>query len=691
MKFPKVILGLGLFGASAIIAFPADTALTIANNTPKFLASATKLGPVNASTAMDVSIWLQAHNKAELDGLAKDLYNPKSPNYRHWLSKSDIDARFAPTAAEAKTVEDFFTSHNLTVTKVGPSNFYVRAHGTAAAVQSAFGVKLAEFNVKGQTVRSNLNDPQVTGPAATLVGSVYGLDSMEYSHPIVSQSSAAVKGKSEGRSNGFSSQGSAGGPTPGGPSPGGPAPASALGFVSTCFTSARTETFSADGITATYKGNGYTGSEVGCGYTPAEIQKAYNLTGLYKEGYDGTGQTVAIVDWCGSPTITHDANTFSAEFGLPKLTPANFSIIETPTPSMCAAPDPEINLDVEWVHSIAPGAGIALIVPPSASFQDVDEAVFYAVNYQIGSVLSGSYGSEELYTPPSILATEDLINEIAAISGISANFSSGDYGDFVLDDPQDNPQSVSAPADSPYATGVGGISLALTSTNTIAWQTGWGTNETTLDDSGDLIQYDPPVNEGFIFGSGGGASAFFYKPAFQSKLKGNARLIPDISWLGDPFTGAVIAISNPGVAPSLQYETYGGTSLACPMFSALWAIANQEAGSWLGQAAPYLYAMPAGTITDILPHTSSTNVTGKIKDGSGTTVYSAADLAQPLENTTKFYSALWDVPLYQDTTEVITFGTDSGLTITPGWDDVTGLGVPNAKAFADYFFVPAMP
>jgi hypothetical protein len=65
--------------------------------------------------------------------------------------------------------------------------------------------------------------------------------------------------------------------------------------------------------------------------------------------------------------------------------------------------------------------------------------------------------------------------------------------------------------------------------------------------------------------------------------------------------------------------------------------------------------------------------------------YNARQLAGPLENTTKFVSAIWNYPLEQDTTYVLTFGTDSGLTTAAGWDDVTGVGVPNGKVFVDYF------
>jgi subtilase family serine protease len=669
MPHLAVLLTLAGMG-SAQSAFSAD-GQSIANNTPKFVATAKKLGPANSAETIDVGIWLNPHNRAEMDTLAEELYNPASPSYHNWLAPADIVARFAPTAQEAQTVAEFLSSHNLPVVEIGPDNFFVHARGTIANVQKAFRVQINNFELRGQTYRANTTDPYVEGPAAALTSSVSGLDNLQYQHPVIAP--ASMKKPTSGGLQAATVN------------------SDAEFFTSNCFTGVKTESYSGDNqdgepASAKYKGNGYNGTNniAGCGYTPQQIWTAYNLTGLYKEGYDGTGQSIAIIDWCGSPTIKADANTFSARFGLPPLTSSNFHIYNSSTPPTCGGPDGEINIDVEWAHAIAPGARINLVVPPSASFMDVDDAELYVLANGLGHVISGSYGSEELYTPLATLNEENLINQIAAVLGVSANFATGDYGDFTFDFPTTNPSnaSVDAPADGPYATGVGGVTLALESDNKIKWQTGWGNNETLLQES--AVIYDPPLNFGFYAGAGGGPSAVFSKPSFQHKLPGTQRLLPDISWLADPFTGGIIAITEPGVYPT-EFEVYGGTSLATPMFSALWAIANQEHGTPLGQAARLLYSMPASTITDVLPVTSSTNVTGTITDIFGTTSYSADQLAAPLDGVTKFYSALWDVPLDQDTTVVLTFGTDTGLMTAPGWDDVTGLGTPNGKAFADYF------
>src|ERR1700732_2394670 len=122
------------------------------------------------------------------------------------------------------------------------------------------------------------------------------------------------------------------------------------------------------------------------------------------------------------------------------------------------------------------------------------------LNYGLANVISGSYGSTESSPPATVLATENMINEIAAVSGISANFSSGDAGDYTIDF---IPATVIAPADSPWSTAVGGVTLALNSDNSIAWQAGWGNNVNVVAAEG-IVAY-PPVGE-FYAGSGGGPS-----------------------------------------------------------------------------------------------------------------------------------------------------------------------------------------
>jgi hypothetical protein len=112
------------------------------------------------------------------------------------------------------------------------------------------------------------------------------------------------------------------------------------------------------------------------------------------------------------------------------------------------------------------------------------------------------------------------------------------------------------------------------------------------------------------------------------------------------------------------------------MFSGIMAIAAQKAGHGLGQAAPLLYNLPAGAVSDVVAFSSPNNVTGTIN----ATPFTAAQLAAPLVNTTSFYSAIYNSP-FSTRWFVLTFGTDSSLVTGPGWDNVTGVGTPNGANF----------
>jgi subtilase family serine protease len=682
----------------------------IAHNTPPYVSTAKNLGTEDPSKVIEVSVWLNLHNRSQMDALGQQLYDPNSALYRHFLTPSQIAARFAPTADEARTVRNFLESHNLKTVRVGPSNFFIRARGAVGDVESALHVVLNNYMVRGEVIRANDRDPYIEGAAAPLVRSISGLDSGEYEHPLMTRTALTGTRQAASARPALAASATSSADFP---------------YSNICFSGTGTDVFSnhqgAGSLPiATFKGNilnAESTTSLGCAYTPPEIQTAYNLTGLYNEGFDGTGQTIGIVDWCGSLTIQSDANAFSVQFGLPPLTSSNFAINYIPTPTVPCAQyeETEINIDVEWAHAVAPGANINLIVAPSAGFQDVDEAELTAINYGMANVISGSYGNAEPYTPQNIIETENLISEIAAMSGISTNFASGDDGDFSNDL---GGQTVQAPADSPWATAIGGISLALNPDNSIAWQAGWGNDITLVSTQGSVS--DPPFEgaEGFYAGAGGGASncasqnfnsatgevtclAGFAKPSYQKKLPGKYRQLPDVSWVADPFTGVAILVSVPGQSPEQVWQVWGGTSIAAPMFSALWAIANQEAGSPLGQAAPYMYSLPPGAIYDIVPVSSKTNITASVVDASGTTAYSA-DSVMGGEGPAKFVSAIWDYPYQQYTAYVISFDADCNqsqffvayvtpcntslaLHTKPGWDNVTGVGVPNAKAFADSF------
>ena len=655
---------------------------------------AANLGPEDPDKQISVTVWLNLHNKTELDAFVQGMYDKTSANYHKFLTVEQFNAQYGPTAEDAAVVRDFLASHNMKVTSIHPNNRYVVAQGRVGDAQAAFNVQINRTMVKGAMHRAVTSPVFVSGPAAAVVSTVQGLSDLKYQanvikavDPETGQPYASVPPSAVG--------------------------ADGLFFSGQCLRPPETVNFTTGGNfpKATYTGNRY-GADITsqapnlppCGYDSAELQQAYGLNPLYQQGLNGKGQTIVIVDAFGSDTILADANLFSSLNGLPQLTSSNFQIVGTTTCGTDKADclggnwNTETTLDVEWAHSIAPGAKIVLVVGADASFANLDAANLAAVEGHFGNVISNSFGIQEIALvdlDPAELPIENGIAEEAAAVGISQNVSSGDSGDELATDNADfgiNAVSVNANADSPFVTAVGGTSTFLDSRSNIELQTGWGLNLTRIAGPTPNPPTVPPLSFGFQFGSGGGTSVVYAKPKFQEELLGKFRLVPDISMDADPETGVEVIITPSDVPGAGQaVGVVGGTSLSCPMFSAFWAIANQAAGGGpLGQAAPTLYKLPEGPFgtpiidVNVQPINTVLNVFGTILDPPSSPVLfeTPAALAQPLENTIFFVSALFQSPT-STRWDVFTFGTDSSLFTAPGWDNVTGLGTPNGAAFID--------
>ncbi len=668
--FPAVVLACL---AVLLIAVPA---FSQAASGVRTLPNTQILGAEDQSKQIAVTFWLNQHDKAGFDDLVRQMYDRNSPNYHHWLTLNEYKARFAPTAGELAIVRQHLAAHNLRVVASDKLNHYVTARGTVADVQRATGVQLSRVSINGEVHRMASGQAVIAGAAGKVVSTVQGLSDLKYKNfakravdPDTGKPVMVPMSK-------VSSQSKVG-------------PAVQY-FNADCLRATQSRDFKTGGggPYALYSGARYgVNIDAGppslppCGYDAPQVDKAYGLTALYADKLDGTGQTVVIIDAYGSDTITSDANIFAEINGLPALTTSNFAIYYPTGPTNCGGNtcgwDVETSLDVEWSHSVAPGANIALLLAADNSFTNLDLSLLYAIDNEIGPVISNSYGLEEYLLEvydPSELVVQNSLTELAAALGISTNFSSGDDGDFYLDD---GVATVSMPAASPYATSVGGTSLFLNGNNTIKFQTGWGNNLTRIANVTPNPPIVPPLSLGFYAGSGGGTSAVWSKPPYQGSLSGNWRLVPDIAFLADPYTGAEFIDTEGG---ETFISVVGGTSLACPMFSGVWAISTQAAGTWLGQAAPLLYTLPADAITDVVATTGPDNVTGTIHQPPQPPIIETADdLAAPLGNTTDYVSTL-----YNGTSTrwyVLTFGTDTSLTTGPGWDNVTGLGTPNGANF----------
>ncbi len=341
-------------------------------------------------------------------------------------------------------------------------------------------------------------------------------------------------------------------------------------------------------------------SGIAC-YQPSQFQQAYDMNPLYKAGLTGKGKTIVLVDSFGSPTIQSDLATFDQAFNLPA--PPSFNVIQP------AGPVPaydkknydmggwalETSLDVEYAHTMAPGANILLVETPVdetlgvQGFPQMVEAENYVINHDLGDVISQSFGASE-ETFPNRFAIYSLRSAYfnALLHRVTVLASAGDSGptdQSAVNGPDDNWftfRNVGWPSSDPLVTSVGGTQL-------------------TLDANGNRTAPDRVWNDTALFGEpaagGGGVSSVFGRPFYQVGVRSEvdrSRGVPDVS-MSAAVNGAALVfmsvVNDPQGFNGPAFYLVGGTSEASPLFAGVVAIADQARHRDLGWLNPVLYRL----------------------------------------------------------------------------------------------------
>ena len=317
-------------------------------------------------------------------------------------------------------------------------------------------------------------------------------------------------------------------------------------------------------------------------YTPSQVRSAYEIP----RSYTGAGQSIVIVDAYGSPTIGRDLRAFDHAFGLPYPNIRTYYPQGKPSKNNSSWAL-ETSLDVQWAHAIAPKAAIKLVVARNNSFTALNGAESYAVDHNLGKVMSLSFGGAEATyqnsaTNRRALNQSHAILARAAKKQVSVFASTGDLG-ATFHNSYRQPQA-NYPSSDPYVTAVGGTNLFLTSNG--SYQGGYVWN--------DANPKTCPYGCGSLYGATGGAvSHVFARPSYQKGVGTNysaKRLVSDVSYDASVYTGVLVYASFPGASPNLGgFYVLGGTSAGAPQWAGIAALADQKAGKLLGLLNPQLY------------------------------------------------------------------------------------------------------
>lgn len=591
----------GWFGASllaAATAYAAETNLvttridttqraTLHGQRVAWAAAANDRGKVIASTpitSLQLTLKRSPERQAAFDALLAQQQDPASPNFRHWLTPTEIGERFGATQADIDAISTWLISQGLTVQSIANSRTSIRFGGSAADVGRAFGTELHWYAGRNAENRMAPNgEPHIPAALSNAIQGVLGLSDIRF-EPQFHAGKTRTGGVGETR------------------------PA-----MSNC-------------------------SSGDCSYyvTPGDFARIYGVLGATEQGWNGTGQSIAILG--RARVSTADLQAFGDRLGITLPTPevvippdgtdpgpAATSCSDTDLgdgngtcdkPSDLVKDQGEATLDVTRASSVALGATIKLVVSGKVGNND---GLIYTLDHAINEglplapIISISFGSCEGLNSQAVANALDDAFAQAAMQGQSVFVSSGDGGAGDCEDYFSAPvagatRSTNIFCASGHVTCVGGTSFGIGTNNNQYWNS-TSTKPGYISAKGYIPEgaWNQPLNDDgttTVAGTGGGVSTYIAKPTWQvgTGVPGNqGRYVPDVSFNASSEYGyfgcmaasqasCVVGADGAG-AGSFRFLAWGGTSASAPSMAGVAAMLDQKAGAAQGNLNPTLYAL----------------------------------------------------------------------------------------------------
>jgi subtilase family serine protease len=394
-------------------------------------------GPVADSLPMEHML-LQLRRSAEQEdsvrALIDDLHNASSPKFHQWLTAEEFGRAYAPATEDVEKLTAWLESHGFTVNVVYPGGMVIDFTGTAAQVREAFHTSIHYFDVNGVRHIANASDPRIPAAFANVVAGVVSM------HDFRPHSMRTVH---------------------------------------------RDYSFTV-------------GSVPYQAVVPADLATIYDLNPLFKNGYTGKGQTIAVMEDTNLYS-TSDWYTFRSTFGLSAYGGSLSTVHPAPATGRNNCGNPGVNsddveaiLDAEWASASAPAAAIqvAACADTYTTFGGFIAMQNIVNSAKPPSIMSISYGECEAENGSSSNVAINALYQQAAAEGISVFVSSGDEGAASCD--ANLPSAthgigISAYASTQYNVAVGGTDFSDTFAGTN--NTYWGSANTAV--YGSALSYIP--------------------------------------------------------------------------------------------------------------------------------------------------------------------------------------------------------
>ena len=358
---------------------------------------AASVGRLPGNQTLELTLVLPLRNQQSLRLFLGDVYNPASPNYRHFLSVNQFTENFGPTQRDYETVQQWAKENGLALAATSRNRLIMRVNGSVQNIERALHVSMMVYQhpTEGRTFFAPDREP--TTNLSVPLFRIGGLDNYSLPHPMFVRRGAHDSG---------------------------------------------------------IHGNATTGSCPQKSFCGSDMRAAYYGSG----SLTGAGQTLGLFEFLG--TDLQDLTTYYTNAGQVNNVPVTLLSVDGASTSCLArsgCDDTEQTLDMTQALGMAPGlAGLIMYIGKSSPTLD-DAGIFNAM--ATASPLDAQLSCSWSWTPPDPTTDDPFFLEFAA-QGQNLFDAAGDSGKwtkqltFVW--PADDPNLVSVGGTSLKTTGAGG-------------------------------------------------------------------------------------------------------------------------------------------------------------------------------------------------------------------------------------------
>ena len=171
---------------SSVASYAASQPMVTRHTRPAVLSGEAKLvGRMPAAQTMRFSVVLALRHAPELENFLRDVYDPSSSNYRHFLTPEEFTERFGASQEDWDATVRFAKENGFKIVGGTREGRAIQVTGTVAQVEKAFHVTMGVYQhpTENRTFFAPNREPQAD--LSFQLWAVSGLDNYELPRPLV--------------------------------------------------------------------------------------------------------------------------------------------------------------------------------------------------------------------------------------------------------------------------------------------------------------------------------------------------------------------------------------------------------------------------------------------------------------------------------------------------------------------------